>query len=899
MANTTTAIALNYGYNWITGYRLNYRTLQNTGIDTLDYTRVGMWALGAGEMDGCEELWDAGLQRLLFTSEHDDTTKFRFHSGTDAVIGEGSYPSSTGGDQSVDAFWTYLPPGVQPLHYNRIAYYSLFLKQLINNPPEGTPDQTKAELWTDLNPVGLWRGLRCRLFDATGAMIGYGFTTNPAWQYVDVVCRRKLFPEYNISIAYGADDLPIPVRNRFDWGAIFAAANLFDTITNGVRMFEGNFSFSDQTTLQAIRSQILTSCRSYDRERGGKLGIYTDQVRASVFTLSRKNAWNFEANDQPLSSAANRYIAAFRDIMVPKAADIASITTPDHGDPQVGTLAPHPFATDDRVVIGGTNSKYDGTWKVKSVPAGDSVTTLTLYTKGSNYPDSIGSGGAMGLSYSRFKQRAPEFNHHAHQYAKGAAGVEIPRQRNKVKLQNDLSNTTYDQASRISQYQMFRTLGPDVRPYISPVNATVDLSPWSEDAAGSEHIAIGIEPGDRVIVDDTLSPEYAGDYEVLQVDLQPDTATQRDGSMQASPVAGSMSLTLGPYIPAALTATSNQLQAGWDVVPGSTPGNSAEYTTIPLADGIAVFFTGSAGDGDTVSIPSLGFSPDNVLLWASPQGFIDENNAQLHFINNCSVDQVTRKLAMIYDNGNGRTWRGDLNFAGLAWRSQESATVTTSGEFKFVELTLLGGEKICFGQGHLAASASFPMPSGYSAANSVRLCFPHSSSDTGNNAHGVRSYVDTSGIAHHDYYDGESHHWEGDSYGFFCGYRNNMGTVTGGLNTYPGWAYIPVGPQRLVLGGFRVVDSRVSSPAISNPPTTSLPVTTGTAPAPTSVTTNTLQCIFTPDGFQIVDHPTHGVAACLMDANLNVFTMFEDGEGTTWFGSSSGFCLVCDTPSEF
>jgi hypothetical protein len=358
-----------------------------------------------------------------------------------------------------------------------------------------------------------------------------------------------------------------------------------------------------------------------------------------------------------------------------------------------------------------------------------------------------------------------------------------------------------------------------------------------------------------------------------------------------------MNLTLGPYIPSALTVEADHTQAGWEVVPGSTPGNSAQYTAIPLADGTAVFFTGSDSDNAAVSIPSLGFSAGNVLLWASPQGFIDENNAQLHFINNCSVDQATRILHLIYDNGNGRTWRGDLNFAGLAWRSNNSVSVTSSGGFTFVELTLLGGEKICFGQGHLAASASFPMPSGYTAANSVRLCFPHSSSDTGNNAHGVRSYVDTSGIAHHDYYDGESHHWEGDSYGFFCGYRNNGGTVTGGLNTSPGWAYIPVGTQRLCLGGFRVVDSRVSSPAISNPPTTSLPTSTGHIPSPASVSTDTLQCIFTPDGFQIVDHPTHGVANCLMDSGLNVFTMFEDGAGTTWYGSASGFCLVCDTPA--
>src|SRR5260370_17957164 len=218
-AGAGAAIALNYGYCWLTGQRLQYRTLLNTNNTYLDYTRIGMWGLGDGEMDGCEELWDSGLQRLLYTSENDDPTHFHFHRGCDAVIGSGQAAVSIGPDQGVDSFWNSLAPGIQPLNYNRIAYYALFLK-LVNNNVIGGVQQGDPNDWADLNPVGLWRGIRCRIFDGTGQMIGYSFTTNPARHFVDVLLRRKIFPEYNINIINDPDDLTAGVRSHFDWGPI-------------------------------------------------------------------------------------------------------------------------------------------------------------------------------------------------------------------------------------------------------------------------------------------------------------------------------------------------------------------------------------------------------------------------------------------------------------------------------------------------------------------------------------------------------------------------------------------------------------------------------------------------------------------------------------------------------
>ena len=777
---------------------------------------------------------------------------------------------------------------MQPVHYNRIAYYGLFLKLVINDPP-GPVHQNDPSVWADLNPVGIWRGLRCRLFDETGAMTGYAFTTNPAWQIVDVLLRRRLFPEYALDPYSGPDDLPASVRARFDWGAIAAAATAYDVIMpNGNRQFEGNYAFAQQTTLQAVLTQMLTGCRSFIKERSGQIGLYLDQARSSVFTFSRKNADSFTANDASLHSAANRYVAKFRDTLIPSAADIVSITNPDHQSPTVTMLNPHPFAAADRVVIGGTGTKYDGNWVVASVPTGDSITSLTLTPKGSNYPASLGAGGKMGLLYSRFKDRAPEFNHRRAQYAKGAIGRGIARQRNKVKLETDFLNCTYDQASRVSQYMMTRALGSDVIPYVTPVAAEVSLPLFAADAAGSGNLAIGLEPGDRVTVDDTLSVTYAGDYEVLTANPQLASSTPGgDGTLQRSPVAGMQQLTLGPYNSDAFVAASDPDAAGWDIVPGSQAGNSTQYTQIDLADGFAAFFTGSIADGQAISIPSVGFNAANVMTWVSPQGYI-EADGQLHNIVNCDVDAGTRMAHLVYGGPSGATWHGDLNYACLAWRSLNSARVFSQGGYSFVELTLAGGELVCFGTGLAAASTAVVVPDGYSLAQSILLAMPRTGPDSGHNAHGFRAMVTNDGVAHHDYQDGEGNQWQGDTRPLMFFWKNNMGTVstlppsTSGTLTPPQWYLFPLSTGKtLIVGGFTVQDARFTG-SLDVPSRSNLPSIPGMIALPSRYGGTTLQTMTCADGFQIVDHPAHGQKECFVDATLNVLTSFEDGEGNVW-----------------
>ncbi|MHB2010018.1 MAG: hypothetical protein ACYCOX_18525, partial [Acidobacteriaceae bacterium] len=161
---TGTPIPLAYGYQWATGKRAEYYMTQNTNNEYTDYWRAGIWLLGHGEWDGCVELWINDV--LIWQSENDNPAQFHFHRGSDATMGQPLTPSSQGPDQGVDTIWGVYPPAINPLNYNRIAYYTIFRKQLIENPTndnQGDPTQ-----WADIAPIGLWRATRVRLFDDQG-----------------------------------------------------------------------------------------------------------------------------------------------------------------------------------------------------------------------------------------------------------------------------------------------------------------------------------------------------------------------------------------------------------------------------------------------------------------------------------------------------------------------------------------------------------------------------------------------------------------------------------------------------------------------------------------------------------------------------------------------------------
>ena len=898
MANAGAAVALNYGFNWITGQKLQYNMLQNTGSPNLDYTRVGMWLLGEGEMDGLIEMWDSVLGILLFDSEAGNL-RLHFHPGCDAKVGAGFALNSVGGNQGVDTFWAHLPPGLQPLHYNRWAYYAIMLKQIVNGTT-GIPNQSDPNIWTDINPIGLWRGMRCRIFSSTGAMVGYGFTRNPAWHFVDLLCRRKLFPEYSIDAVNGPDDLPTAVRARFDWGAIAESAAYFgETVASGMPRFAGDYSFNAKTTLQACLTQILTCARAFQRERAGQFSIVADRPRASVFTFSRRNADPPVVTDADVHTAPNLYIGAFRDLLVPACATIASLATVN-GQPVITTQLPHCVIANDHIVIGNTGTNYDGPWQVQSTPAVDAngnVFQMTLFNQGSNYSTTLGPGGLIGLRYSRFKDRTPQFEHHAHQLAVGATGVGIQRNRNRRSVTTDFANCTWDQVSRVSVWQRGVALGPDKTPYLAPPKLTLQALPFVPDAAGSGAIALQIEPGDVVTIDDTLSTAYAGAYEVISAPIE---LAGSDGAQGLARTAkpGSIQLTLRPYDPANYPDVSPFDQPGIPDVPG-LPGQGTVYTSVPLAGGGSfAFFTGSGANGTSFQIPE-GYPTANMSAWASPQGFV-ESGQHMHFIQLCYATPA-RQLQMLYNDSVDPSWPGDVNYAGVVYPTSPSVAVSTHGytdfaQLKYVELTLLGGETVLFVSGIIQPGDPLVLPPGYSLAQAVALAFPYGGSDAGHPAHGFGAWIDTGGGVHSHYQDGEGNVWEGSTQTFVFAWKNNMSSWQASGNGWF-WTLLPNGQVFAVMGA-SVLDPSCNGVNPTVYPATGLfqVPTGGKIPQLAGMPATSLQTMTGPNGFQITGNDAHGVRNCSVDQHGNAACTFEDGEGNIWQGSSGVFGLLCDLP---
>ena len=919
-SDTTGApIPLSYGYVWATGKRLEYYMMENTDSSHEDFSRVGIWQLGHGEWDGCTELWinDELVwrgnvpgtpppffsgQTWLQALDGGEDFVFNFHSGCDAIVGSGFTPVSSGPDQGLDVLWAQFPSAINPLHYSRVAYYAILRKQQIQN--QVNTHQNDPTQWTDINPVGLWRALKCRLFDANGNMTGYAFTTNPAWHFVDLMLRRKLFPEYILDLTLGPDDPPAAVKARFDWNKIYTSAQYCDEfLANGRRRFAGSYSFVQQSTLQACVEQILKVCRGFNTSYAGKIAFNCDMVRPSVFTFSRAHILpgSFDASDEIPHTAANRYIAQFRDLLVPAIMAgqnpnaIVSITATSNGRPVVTMEQPHPFNAGDFIAIGGTNTTYDGEWQVYSVPDVANVgtpeeidpTTFVMDRKGSNYPAAVGAGGLVGLLYSRFASRYPEFWHKNNMMARGAVGVGIPRQRNRLKNTIDLATSTYDQDSRIARYERDRALGLDVAPYVLPPFPRVRTSMYARDISGN--LACAIEPGDHVTIDDTASFTYAGEYEVLdpKTFYPPTTSVSSDGgSLVRTPDAssGELEFALGPYNPAVFYDTSDPTQAGWLSVPGSDPGNDDNYTSIPLADGgIFVFFTGLSGSGTQFQLPSSGFPPANMLAWASAAGTIVQFHSA-HTIQLCDAS-ATRQLTLQYSD-ESITWGGDVGYAALTWLDS-SVAIQTIGAIRWVVLTLLGGEKIAFGQGIIADGTVLndaSMPAGFSFDPRFAMAFMHDQAPNGNIMFLAGATVDSGGVVRFNVSDDSGHARHGNVNVLIFAFQNNMGSFTIEIVDGAVWAVCTLSNGAKFGVG--------CSKGLNNGASFGIPAAAGAA--------TSLQAIVgSSDGnYESGSNHAQGIGGCYLDGNNNVVIFFQDGPtvgADTWYGQADVFGLYCES----
>lgn len=544
---------LMYGYCRVRGDNilLNQLTNKNT---------VAFYILGEGPWDGIERLW---IGKKLWNIA--DTTTVHFHPGLDGILGHGLTPESTGGDQKVDNFFTNIPANFQPLTYSRKAYLA------VNVPPD--PQSPDA----NLDVLGDYRTSQIRIFDTNGNQTAFQFSTNPAWQVLDLILRTILNPEWTVSGAQaGGGDLTAQQKARINFAAVYAAAQWCDTVlSNNQKRFESSAAFVQTMKLQQALTQLCVMGQLYVTEEGGQIYIQADQPRASTFTLTADHVVAGTASFDKIDThgAANRIMASFNDL---NAQDQADIDTPANSGLSrssnvvtVKFLGAHPFAVGDQVQIcpptdGSTHdTSFDGVFPVATVPDSTHITyaqTASNATSGNGY---------AGTPESRFAQRSTQVDHLRHQNAIGARGLNLNSLYRRLPLNLILGNNTMERVTRILNFLKNRNLGIDAvgGAYSEPWKCKIEAYINAVDAANN--VLMAQLCGDIVTVDATISDEFQGNYEILKKTinwpgLNDGTSSIAGGGSGAGGKAGpgivSISLEMLQYLPGAFSDTAPTVQ---------------------------------------------------------------------------------------------------------------------------------------------------------------------------------------------------------------------------------------------------------------------------------------------------------------------------------------------------
>lgn len=597
-----------------------------------DKTRIAFYGLGEGEWDGIDRLW---VNRKLV--DHTDTTKYHFHPGLDGILagidtpgnsgavrasnvvtiktlvahgflagasvliagvtdgsfngtfpvatvpdsthltyaqvagdatsgngtvsGNGLTPSSNGGDQRVDNFYTDLPPWVLRVTFSRKAYLAVKVAEDVGAPT------------SDLEVLADYRTTKVRIFNGSGTETSYAYTTNPAWQILDILLRTKIKREALIDAALTTEE-----KTRINFQSFVDAAADYDyDIGGGVKRVEVNVAFPREVSLTAALEQMLLMSRSYLLESAGQIQLKMDKARASTFILTSDHyvPGSLKIDEDYIDSEPNRYVYQFNDLDVPK---IAKVDTPANSGAvrsanvvTIKTVDDAGAAMNHGLLVGMSfrylgcdNSSFDGLFLVKTVPTSS---TLTYDQTGSN---ATSGNGTISQEEQRFLTRTPApIGHVQHQLAMGQRGVGLAEQPKQTKGEFDMGNNTAERSARLLSNLLIRNLGPDVTPYIAPKQGT--LLAWMESVDVNDKALIERLRGEVITIHRSVSEEFQGDYELLEMRLPTiGGEAQPDDEEEGAGAAGgrALELFLKGYVPEAFADTSPAQQ-----VPTPPPRN--------------------------------------------------------------------------------------------------------------------------------------------------------------------------------------------------------------------------------------------------------------------------------------------------------------------------------------
>ena len=228
-------------------------------------------------------------------------------------------------------------------------------------------------------------------------------------------------------------------------------------------------------------------------------------------------------------------------------------------------------------------------------------------------------------------------------------------------------------------------------------------------------------------------------------------------------------------------------------------------------------------------------------------------------------------------------WGGDVNYAAVCWLSSDVTTTDSLG-ITWIEFTLLGGEKVIFGQGVVADGTTVELPSGYAASQAFAVAYPHDQVDAGHIMFLVGAYVDSEMVVHLDTSDNTGHVWHGNASALVFAWQNNMGTVTTQNLNSETWMAVTLPNGKIFSVG--------CGKSLADGATFGVPSTAGDG--------STLEVIpGSSDGsYESGAYHAQGVGACYLDTSDVVHITFNDGSGHSWTGQADVLAAFCVAGSD-
>lgn len=461
-----------------------------------------------------------------------------FHPGVATPFAATLDAASTGGDQLVDALWSLFPASLPRLTFSQYAYIAMQVPF-----DAGAPS-------AELTWMGDFRARKCRIFDGVG-QIGYKWTTNPAWVFIDMGVRSIFRPE-----APPGAELTAAEMARFDLPSFYDFSQYSDEILlNGRKRWEVSLVIAQRTQLAQAWAQVNLMSRSYWREVRGKIQLRGDNPRSSFFavTSSHLAAGSFQASKTNLRGAGNYWVGNFRDLNLARIADISSVERSAlTGEMTVTTNNDHGLLVSDQVELVADESAQwdaallDSPWVTFAWLPVITVPSANSFTLAQSGPTGSGIGGYVGSVEGRFTQRAPTFSHQQHQISIGTVGVRMPRRPKRNTVTLDFGNCTQQQVTRLLKFYSASQLGVDQVPYHAPFTGKMSVS---LDSINSDGVRLrDSKPGDMITLDHSVREGYSAKYQVMETDLNP-FGSAGGSSASSSSAEGSILLTLAAAPP--------------------------------------------------------------------------------------------------------------------------------------------------------------------------------------------------------------------------------------------------------------------------------------------------------------------------------------------------------------